>query len=329
VLTLLVSAAAIMHSGQAFAALFVCLAIPLLLATAIFERCLPSLEDLALIALPPAVAMIATGVMARPTNETWFPDFKLPWETIVYLVLDLNYFLPAVAAKWTSPMVLLAMLMVCVAGWIILSLIAIAARSPLAIALLCGPALLAVALYPLNMATTAVQIAGFPYPAMLCAAVVLAQQYRKSETPVTRAQYLLVGGTIAVLVAIHIPRLLGSVLRYTRDADPRQVVSVSDFDRLQAAIGDRELYVDIRVNPRSIEPVMAELGRRKVKLVWSPKSWYYAASFRGWAAPSVDKTPDLRLIGASEPLNGGERIIVETPPYRLVDTAGGTAKERE
>jgi hypothetical protein len=315
-LTILVSGMALMHSGQAYAALFICLAVPLLLASAAFEQRPPSLEDLSLAALPPAVAVIATGVMARPFNETWFPDFKLPWEKIVYLVTDLNYFMPEVA--WLSGPALFVMLLVCVAGWVALVLIAVANRNAAAIALLCGPAVVVLGLYVLNMGASAVQFAGFPYPAVLCAAVMLAQQHEQREKPAVSLRHVVVTGTFVALIVVHIPRLIGNVAFFTVDADPRQIVAASDFDRLQAAIGDQQVYVDIRNNPRSINPVMVELGRRNVKLMWSPESWFTAASFRGWPPPSIEKIPDLRLIDATEHEGTNQRIIVETRRFKLV-----------
>jgi hypothetical protein len=52
--------------------------------------------------------------------------------------------------------------------------------------------------------------------------------------------------------------------------------------------------------------------------MWSPESWFTAASFRGWPPPSIEKIPDLRLIDATEHEGTNQRIIVETRRFKLV-----------
>jgi hypothetical protein len=124
---------------------------------------------------------------------------------------------------------------------------------------------------------------------------------------------------VVALVFLHIPRTTGSVLHYTRDADRRQMFSVGDFDRLHAAIGNQEVYIDIRGgNARTIFPVVAEFGRRNIKMAWSPESWSIAGSFRGAPVPPMVKMPDLRLTDATQPENAQERVVVETPRYKLL-----------
>jgi len=315
-LSMLAAGAALMHVALVYALLFISLVVPFLVTSAVAERRSPSLADLSLAACIPVVALIASGTLARPFNESKPPDFGLAWQRIAYLVTDLNSLLPDVSM--VSPSVLFVMSLFCVVAWGVLVLLAIANRNAAAVALLSGPAVLIAALYALNQPTAAVQFAGFPYPAAICAAFLLAQQ-TVQERRSSRLRNIVVTGAIIALISLHIPRTIGSVLRYTRDADRRQMFAVSDFDRLQAAIGEQEIYVDLHGQKiRTIAPIVVELGRRNVKMVWSPDSWHFAAGFRGWAPPTIERIPNLRLIDATDAANTGERVIVETPRYKLV-----------
>jgi hypothetical protein len=311
-LSMLAAGAGLMHNGEAWAFLFVWLAAPFLLASAIIQRKSPSVADFSLAAFPPIVAMATSGTLARPLNTAWYPDYSYQWEKVVYQLADLNSVFPEVSS--VSRTVLFAIFFAGVVAWGALTLYATAKRNASALALLLGPAALIIALYALDQRPTAVQLAGFPYPAFLCAAFLLAQQ----REPSAKLRHALAVGALVVLVSVHIPRTIGSVRHYTIDANRNQMFAVSDFDRLQSAIGDEEVYVDIRGNMWNVLPIMVELGRRNVKLVWSPESWFVAASFRGWAAPVIEKIPDLRLTDATAQKRERERIVVETRRYKLL-----------
>jgi hypothetical protein len=147
--------------------------------------------------------------------------------------------------------------------------------------------------------------------------ILLAQQYKQHEQPKRLPRILATVGLLA-LVCMHIPRTTGSVLRYTRDADPKQMFASSDFDQLQSAIGDREVYIDIHGNARTIGPIVIEFGRRNLKPIWAPHAWHIIGAFRGNTAPPLSKIPDLRLIDAGETEHAHEQILVETPRYKLL-----------
>jgi hypothetical protein len=228
--------------------------------------------------------------------------------------------------------ILVVMFLACVVAWTMLILFATANRNASALALLSGPAAVILALYAFDQPASAVQLAGFPYPAALCAAFLLAQQAKPNRRRMTSLRDVLITATLVALVFLHVPRAIGSVLRYTRHADRSQMFTVSDFDRLQAAIGDREVYIDfpgVYARARTIFPIVAEFGRRNIKSVWSPDSWHIAGSFRGASAPPVEKIPDLRLTDATEPERPGERLLVETPRYKLVRRSAPAGQRRE
>jgi hypothetical protein len=316
ILSMLAAGTALMHNAVVFGLLFSCLAASLLLATALIDRKPPSIADCALAACPPLVAMIASGTLARPLNALVYGDFGLSWRGIAYLLTDLNSLYADVA--WVPGRVLFALWLVCMAAWATLIVIATAKRNASALALLCGPVAVVLILYALNQARAAVQLGGFPYPAALCAGFLLVQQREQAGRSAVGLRDALVPAILVVLVLAHVPRLIGSVTHYARDSDRRQMFAVSDFDRLQAAIGDREVYVDVRGNIRNVFPIMVEFGRRNLRSVWSPDSWHFAGAFRGSPVPTVEKIPVLRLIDATEQANARERVIVETRRYKLL-----------
>ena len=316
VLAMIAAGAGLMHNAVAYALLFTSFAAPLLLAEAVFQRRPPEVAACALAAITPAVALIASGTLARPLSDLTFPDYGVGWTKIAYLLTDLNSLFADVSP--VPHLALIALFFFCVIAWATLLLLALRNRNATAVALLCGPAALILAFYVLHLPAPALQLAGFPYPATLCAGFVLAQQDRQNGPGTFGLKYTLVIGVLLALVSFHIPRVIGSVLHYTRDADQRQMFVVSDFDRLQAAIGNQEVYIDIRGNARTILPIMVEFGRRNIKTIWSPQSWQIAGSFRGAPVPPVAKMPDLRLIDATDSESAREHILVETPRYKLV-----------
>src|SRR5262245_909373 len=315
-LAMIAAGAGLMHSAVGYALLFTSLAAALLLAEAVFQRRPPEVAAWALAAIAPAVALIASGTLARPLSDSIFPDYGVGWTNIAYLVTDLNSLFPNVSLL--PRLALTASFLFCVFAWATLLLVALRNRNATAIALLCGPTALILAFYVFRLPAPAVQLAGFPYPATLCAGFLLAQQGRQNGRGTFSLSYPLVISTLFALVFLHIPRVTGSVLHYTRDADRRQMFAVSDFDRLQAAIGNQAVYVDIGGNTRAILAIMTEFGRRNIKTIWSPQSWQIAGSFRGAPVPPVTKMPDLRLIDATDSEGAQERILVETPRCKLV-----------
>jgi hypothetical protein len=316
VLAMIAAGAGLMHNGLVYGLLFTCFAASLLLTEAVFSRRPPELAACALAAFAPAIALIATGTLARPFSDLIYPNYGAGWTHIAYLVTDLNSLFPDVALLPRGARI--ASFFLCVIAWVMLLLFALRNRNATAVALLCGPAALVVAFYLLRLPWSAVQLGGVAYPATLCAGFVLAQQGRRYGHGTFQLSYILVIGVLVALVSLHIPRVTGSVLHYTRDADRRQMFALSDFDRLQAAIGDQEVYIDIRGNARTILPVLGEFGRRNIKTIWSPQSWHIAGSFRGAPVPPVAKMPDLRLIDTTDSKSAQERVLVETPRYKLV-----------
>jgi hypothetical protein len=316
VLAMLAAGAGMMHSAAVYGLMFTCLAAPFLLAEAVLERRPPKVADCALAAFPPLVALVASGTLARPFNPTIYPDYNPGWERIAYLVSDLNSLFPDVSLvpRYT----LVALFLFCMVVWSMFVLAAFMHRNTVALALLCGPVALILALVVCRQPAPIVQLAGFPYPATLCAGFLLAQQYQRGGQARARLQHLVVTAALAALVFMHIPRTTGSVLRYTLFADRKQMFAVSDFDRLHAAIGSQEVYIDINGSARTVFPLVTEFGRRNVKMVWSPQSWFIAGSFRGAPVPPMVKMPELRLIDATKPEIAQERVVVETPRYKLL-----------
>src|SRR5262245_4153610 len=96
-LAMIAAGAGLMHSAVGYALLFTSLAAALLLAEAVFQRRPPEVAAWALAAIAPAVALIASGTLARPLSDSIFPDYGVGWTNIAYLVTDLNSLFPNVS----------------------------------------------------------------------------------------------------------------------------------------------------------------------------------------------------------------------------------------
>ena len=313
ILVFVACGAALLHDGYGFAVLFIVLAGPLILVRSFSESSLPSSDDIFLTVAIGAIAVIASGTLARPLSTVGgFPDFHFDWLRISLLSADLNNVFRAVAPIRGISLSLL--LVVSAACWAVLVVLAFDGRHVAAISLLCGPALFILILYAAAMRTTAAQLAGFLYPAALCAVFSLWPEAKQTSVR------LALGFTAAVLlIGSHLPRLINSVERYAVDPDQRQIFSIGDFDKITTAAGGESIYVDVKGTVWTVLPVLAELGRRDAHLVWSPGSWTLAVGgYRGWAAPSADPIPSIRLVDATDPPVGDERVLIMTPRYRLV-----------
>ena len=254
----------------------------------------------------------------------------IPWEHVRLTLADLEH--QGYPLTELPGQLIRRMLWVSIAAWVVVGLVALWRRDPVAIALLWGPIALAAFYAQLTSPGaqwTRYQLPGTFYPLALCgAARLLDGAYGLSReyfavrgvnwrTLAERAATVSVVGLMLGAVALHVPRLQGVIERYaSRAMEPARSFSLAETDALAAAIGDRSVRVDIE-GPHLSLFLLVELGRRGIDVQWAPSSWKYVMGYRPWPPPEYAERAELTLQSLDSPPPPRVTTLLRTRQYRL------------
>jgi len=302
VLAMLACAIGLMHSGTASVVL-----IAPILATALIVlglgRCdSPMLVRAALMCgLALVLPIMASGILARPVAIT-YPDWNTPWSYMLPRVLDLENQNALVSRA--GPRTLLWMMWAAAATWAAALAIAVRRRSPPAIGLLAGPAILLAAMALFHNRAAAFQMLGFIYPATLCGTVVLFEQM-----PVASGRIAVVA-LAALAIGLRFSRFLGSVSRYETHPVARYVFTETEIKQLAARIGPQSVQVDVS-EPHEGILLLVELGRRQLNVDWSRDAWQIVVGYRRWPWTPPATPPNLLLKRSADPHPGRQFELIK------------------
>lgn len=226
--------------------------------------------------------VIAAGLSARPFPVAdYYPDWSLSWIYIWPRVLDLeNQGVPisGLPTSWVVANFVLALTI-----WAVLLGIALFVRNHVAIGLLGGPAILLLVLSITGTSALAFQLIGYFYPAALCGACVLV-----ADVP-QRTMYVL--GLLVLMIGLRLPRSIGAIDRYALHQDRRSLFTAQEIKRLADQIDSQAVEIDVP-DPVPAIVLLVELGRRKLDLQFSERTWNVLFRYRGWAPPNhLEKAP--------------------------------------
>lgn len=326
VLSGIAAAAALTFSGLVTAMLLLVVVVPYLAAQSMWN---PSSAmgprsnrwDLAAVmALLAGVAVVTTGVLARPLYQPT-PDYGVQWDYILPRILDLENQgtfvtgFSSAGVRWLSVAAL--------GLWVVLAGAAVLQRNAAAVGLLIGPLLLLLGLAAVGAKAPAFQLIGLLYPLSLCGAAWLLDGMRidatAKPTRVWRSRRAAAIALTALMVLVRVPRAVGAYQRYAGANTPEfERYSKAETDRLLAAIHRRPVEVDfIAVQPAVYAVV--ELERDGVPLRWTSRGWKTIAWYSKRNSPEYLTPPRLQLRLVTDPLAPSARVLCRTAQFQLVD----------
>jgi hypothetical protein len=306
---------ATLHSGAATAFLLLSVGAAFLaaqLALEVRRGCIRASlsRDALLLALLVFIALVATGVFARPISASAGGAFPFGWEWLVVRFFEIeNPQADRVQAllPWGKA------LLISVAALQLATIIAaLAVGSPVAVALCGSPLAVLAALYAADQKWIAQQLAGILSWCTLAGIAVVHDDLRDAGR---RAAYIAVVAIGLAFVAARVPRLAVAVDRYVFRTDPHYRFQVSSFEEIRRLVGTEIVEIDTD-EPLPLVAVLNELGAGQIKLQWSRRAWTRAFWYRRWPPPRYPAEPAFRLTTQRDAPSTGD-LVLETPQYRL------------
>jgi hypothetical protein len=173
--------------------------------------------------------------------------------------------------------------------------------------------------------STSARFAAFQFIGILasfgvCGAAVLLDNAGTKLTPMRNV--VPIAAVCAVLILVRLPRTVSSLKTYVFRPPVTQIFKLADFDAISTAVGSGGvLMVDVHDQLEAIA-VLVELGRRGIKLQWSPDSWKTTFGYREWAVPKYEVAATLVLDGKNNLIGELGRVeptevVYEGVQYRL------------
>jgi hypothetical protein len=296
--TLLATAAgsALMLSGYLTALLLLILGMPAIFLNAL--RChRVETQDVAVLGLMAAFAVATSGFLVRPYGGT-FPGDPYGALATALQALDIEGWRATTGMAQPTVVVLLAFSVVASLFLIVLAHIR---QQAAATALLLAPLVFLVVLLAYRKRDVAYQLTGFFYPATLCGAAMFVSSRRQWATQWVESAACLVA--IGIMIGTRVPRAWSAVGRYTDSSFlATHTISLDEFDTIERVANGRSVLVDLGPRPTLAIATLVELGRRNLRLQWTPVPWFWAVGgWRPlWQIPHYATTPELRLVTRDE-----------------------------
>jgi hypothetical protein len=318
---------ATMHSGFITAFFFGAVAGLFICADAFFEKDRHQAhltERFMVLAAIMLVALATNGMFSRPVPGPGNPaGYFVDWASLLPHLLEIqnptrNY-LP-VPESYLPFLSVTAFLL-----HVALVAIAVLRRNAIAVALTASPLLIFLLLIVLDAAgATSSRYATYQFVSIfasfgLCGAACLFDDPAKNRAPIRRM--VPIAAMCAVLILVRMPRTIKSLQTYVFNPPNTQIYRLADFDAIAAVAGANPLLADVRDDLSAIA-ALVELGRRGIKLQWSPASWKVVVGYRAWASPTYANEPTLILVDKRisddqrSPI-GPELVVYESAQYRL------------
>lgn len=250
------------------------------------------------------IAIAATGILSRPLVHNAL--LQSSWRDLLPFLFDLDGLGKGVRfiAFW--------IILVINAGFLLLAIIQ---RNFQALSLMAGSFLLLLGLMIAGAHWQASQLIGIFYPISLCAGVLLLDDATKEKR-----SFLLISWMLGISIALHVPNILRPIKNYASfKVKPTFQFSKVELDALANQIGAQPVIVRDITDPHLAIPILVELGRRNLKLQWTPASWKTILAYRPWEIPPVDYSIPLYLQTLDTPFSSDSCVIkLKTAQYQLL-----------
>ena len=254
------------------------------------------------------VLIDAFGLLAHYLPLTGFPRSRNEWGYIFLYANDLD-------AKVNASMILALLAQLFLIG------ISIATRNFLPAALALGPFAVLGTLYLLDHQSLALQLAGYAYPAAICAVAILADR-SGFAFPFVRPYAVAPVLVVVVGIGIALPRLPRFVDALTYFAAPipdRPLVFLSrEFTEVARVAKNSAVMVEVDT-PFHAVALMAALERQVGGFQWGENAWWYVGGYAGVVRPDYKLTANYVLYRRGDPRASRGRQVLTTPNFELVE----------
>jgi hypothetical protein len=134
----------------------------------------------------------------------------------------------------------------------------------------------------------ALQLTGCLFPATLWGAAILVSSRRQEALRMAEIAACVVA--IGVMIGTRVPRAWSALERYTdKSILAKCSITLEEFDAIERAAGRRSILVDTGSNARLGIAAIVELGRRNLRLQYTPESWWtlFGGWRRSWSVPAT------------------------------------------
>ena len=271
------------------------------------------LQNFMLLGVLSFAALAVSGTLARPIQVGW-PDFHAAWPHIVPRLFDLEHQTIRLSHLPGSLIKLGTVLSFGFCGLIIIA--ASYQRNAKAFALVFGSLALIIILFAANQKTAAFQLLGFAWPLSVLAAVSLLEQDGAiSLSPQFMRRFAIFA---CVIVAFHIPRMVGILARYDMAQDaPSAVYREDEMAALTAKTAGQSVYIDGFDNPQQALIVLVTLSRT-ANLTWAQSGWDFVVGYRHWPLPENKEPASLHLVSVDTTLPATLEVVMRTQNYVLL-----------
>jgi hypothetical protein len=297
----LTAGAALIFSGLITAMVLTLVAGLFILCLAAARRRSPEIADcgalrdaITLVAILAAVAILTSGIIARPLFAPGNIPIPWSWWDLLSRAAEFDGLIPG---RTLFPRGVITMLMgaTLLAAILLLSL-GVAARSFIAVPLIATPLLILCIVVPAGFKWHAMVFMGLYVPLLLCGTVVLMDD--ASTKGFSKPWRTIVTVIAIAMIALRLPRFEATVRFHRGREFPAQFrFSSAEIDALAAAI-EREggvTFVDLEPPHHFASFLLVELGRRGIDVQWSERSWRQVLRYRPWPVPSYDKPAPLKI----------------------------------
>jgi len=281
-----------------------------------------SRDNLMMLALGVIVAVVASGVIARPLALS-FSNYDLTWSYVLARAADLEHQGAHLSLFTDAQLVKLTWLMGGI--WLVLLAAAVLQRNAAATALIAAPMLLLLVLYLANARAMVFQMIGTFYPLGLAGLIMVAEaSWLERSAARWRSRLVAAGGAVLAVLVIgfHVPRFLGALDRFEGPNTPvKYQFTKQEMDGLAKAIGSVPTMIDIVEAPQFGLAIVVGLGP-DVPLQWSDKAWQYFSGCKPGVDSCAQRPPEpkpakYRIVSAQDKFDA-DRVVYRTRQFQLV-----------
>lgn len=295
------------------------------------------LHDTGLLLIMILAALAAMGALALPKlYAAEGVNYPADWARIFLFQLDIRAMIYEPVLSWFTQDVVMQFLIAAMLIMTVLLIIASICRSIVAVSLIGVAVALSAFGYFLSLKWFSYELSGTLYALSICGCIWCIDEVSIRQQHIISGKilsFILFSLAIAA-IAIRIPSNIEAIHRYVFNTPTLFQYSKNDMDKLAETIGHDAVIVDVPSVMFAL-PILAEFGRRDLKLQWTSETWKNILGYRSWSAPKIMPSrfvlrvnPDVMALLSlqAEPLQHCD-LVAETVQYQLFDCQKSTINQ--